>query len=661
MFDQKGIGIGETALTQQDIRPGAAGVPSVDQPLEGAGPLFFSGGEFSAVGGQVMVETDRAVESLHEAHHFHRDGDWSRWDLLCVQVGLRIDAEGVMWSEVKNTTSRDLCLKTISVRFDPRCFHHAREASQHHQLIHSQNFSDPSGVKPMHVPTTWGPVDGESFLVTVYSSDDSGQALLVGAIPPFGGCFTSIRTLHERLHMQGAFGFEVRFDFRQQVLAGQQIRTPGLLFAWGEGGEELLEQYGARLGNRLARKPKPTITGWNSWDYYQGAIERRHVDENRRACRDLFGEAVSHVIIDEGWERAWGVWEPNWKFPQGLADFCRDAKQAGFVPGIWTAPLMCGIYTPLYFEHPDWFARDARGNVHIEMLSYGQMAILDITHPQAREHLKAVYRRLRGEGFEYFKCDFTQLALNAERFHDSSVGRGQIVRMTFDLIRECIGADAYLLACGAPYESVLGIADANRISGDIHTHWGHIRYIVRSLAARCWMSHATTMDPDFLVVRSAQTSDDPHPHPLRPEKPEQTGAWWMTGRTTNLEEAKVMALAICLCGGDVVLSDALRKLNAEGIAVIKTCLEAKLPPARVVNLFAPGQEEAPVLVSQRDGCTVVGLFNLADFPCSIRLHDFLPLPGGAAHDFWTGKEVPFDPHQPINLPPRSARGLRFKG
>ena len=163
-------------------------------------------------------------------------------------------------------------------------------------------------------------------------------------------------------------------------------------------------------------------------------------------------------------------------------------------------------YTPLFLEKPEWFAERADGQLQTDSYAYGPMAYLDVTRSEVLAFVKGIFRRLRAAGFEYFKVDFTQEVLECQVFHDRTLPRGAIIRKAFQTIRDAIGKKAYLLSCGAPYESVTGIADAVRITGDIHNFWSHVVMNATGVAARWWMHRKLwNNDPDFLIVRSPET------------------------------------------------------------------------------------------------------------------------------------------------------------
>ena len=88
----------------------------------------------------------------------------------------------------------------------------------------------------------------------------------------------------------------------------------------------------------------------------------------------------------------------------------------------------------------------------------------------------------------------------------------------------------------------------------------------------------------------------------------------MSGAEFNEMEARTYALLVHLSGGDVILGDALHKLNDTGLAIVKRVLEPRRPAAVPVDLFESEQEIPRIWISRGEKDTLVGLFNWSDKP-----------------------------------------------
>ena len=63
-----------------------------------------------------------------------------------------------------------------------------------------------------------------------------------------------------------------------------------------------------------------------------------------------------------------------------------------------------GVDSDVAADHPDWLVE---GAVAAEQHWGQQIRVLDVTHPDAAEHLVGVFATLRSRGFAFHKIDFT--------------------------------------------------------------------------------------------------------------------------------------------------------------------------------------------------------------------------------------------------------------
>ncbi|MEF3310084.1 alpha-galactosidase [Paenibacillus sp. GYB004] len=579
-----------------------------------------------------------------------------RWE--AVTVTLKQDEEGICSVSIANSGDEAFRLQRVCIEWTAGQFTPRLDSRDYIQLYHSRDFSKLSGVRPVHRPNDWSDPADASGMVTVLSKRQDGTALLIGALPPYGDCFADFPLLHDKPHRDGSFGFGIHLQSPRRLAPGQEEMLAHLVALEDADGAELLERYGELVRSRLSGMIRglPRITGWNTWDYYAGAVRQSDITDNAAAARTQFGDALRYFVVDEGYECQWGVWESGWKFPDGLDGLCANIRENGYEPGIWTAPLMVNVYTPLYRQHPDWFVGDGQGNPYLTQMGYGTMAQLDITRPGAAAHIRDVYTRLRANGFTYFKCDFTQMLLGASSFATGDLSHAGMLRKLFLTIREAIGDDAYLLACGAPYEAAAGIADAHRTTGDIHNYWSHIRQNIRSMFARWWMQGTLgNTDPDFAIVRCGDTTDDTLLNRRQKLQPWKAGGNWGTGREMNLEEAKTLLLACLVTGGDLVLGDALDKLNAEGTALLRRILDVPVSRGQPLNLFRPDGDDLPIVVADSGGCKLIALFNLSDDYLAQSVPETVFPRSGTGVEIWSGREEALPSGGVVPLAPRSAK------
>ena len=417
----------------------------------------------------------------------------------------------------------------------------------------------------------------------------------------------------------------------------------------------LLEGYGGVLA-RHCRPLSPVPTGWNSWDYYQAAFTMEDLRAEMAALNTspLRGR-LRYFCLDMGWENAWGDWRPNRKFPDSPARIADEIRQAGFEPGIWTAPLQAGIWVPWTRGRRDMFLRGESGDPLV-VSANGQSLLLDPTHPAAEEWLFATYRGLREAGFSLFKVDYIYRDyLEAiARTHAPDTGRVAVARRFLEIIREAIGGDAHLISCGAPLPAALGLADSARVSTDIHNFWGHIRNAAVEISALYWLNgRAWVNDPDFALVRSAEASDDPFLNVAHNRTPYTNPvSFWMAGDDATFAELRTWLSLVHLYGGSVFLSDSIARLNDLGLRTFDRLLESPCAPARPLDLF----ESTPPrlwLSEGAEGCTL-GVFNWEDTKAEVVLPAGVP---ARAQDFWTGESRALS--GAVALPPRGSLVLQW--
>jgi alpha-galactosidase len=233
--------------------------------------------------------------------------------------------------------------------------------------------------------------------------------------------------------------------------------------------------------------------GWCSWSFYFKHVNERDVVENVEAARRL-RLPIEIVQLDDGYETVIGDWLDVTEAFGSLQRLAARIGDAGMRPGIWLAPFLVAPNSTLAKLHPDWLVPEQGAGMH-----WGEeMRILDVTRPSAAEHLAGVFRTLAGWGFGYFKLDFLYAAAIP------SLGA---YRRGMQLIRDAVGSDAILLACGAPLLPSIGLCDAMRVGPDVLQETPDPQVDLDSLVGitqlRRWMNGRLWVnDPDCLVARA---------------------------------------------------------------------------------------------------------------------------------------------------------------
>lgn len=284
-------------------------------------------------------------------------------------------------------------------------------------------------------------------VITLYSDKDRG-GMALGAVGPgvsyvqFNCRVDSGKILLEILSRMDEILVEPGESRQSEevlVLAQPYQEALTNLFSW------MAETHGARV----KRQP---VFGWCSWYDRLFDIDADHIEKIIETVKAQCNEQPFEVIqIDDGWQKSYGDWQANDKFPQGMALPASKIRDAGAIPGIWMAPILCETE-----KHDNWFQHQS-GN------------LLDPTHPEAEKFIAASIQKMMDSGFRYYKFDYN--SITDYRPYNPKMTSFQIMRHLFSLYRQAIGEESFMLACGAEQRPVVGLADASRIGWDTLARW----------------------------------------------------------------------------------------------------------------------------------------------------------------------------------------------
>jgi alpha-galactosidase len=309
----------------------------------------------------------------------------------------------------------------------------------------------------------------------------------------------------------GALGLgTARLSADRDTLAGW-YEHDGAPWFLGYGTEdEVFAAYTRHLRERLGGSQRRAGNVWCSWYAYYEGITEAQLSKDIDALRGLPFDVVQ---VDDGWEREIGDWEPNAKFPSGMAALAERISDAGPVPGLWLAPFIALPQSQLASRRPELLLRDERGEPVVAGYNWGTgYWALDLTVPAAREYVAELIHRVVHEwGFRYLKLDFISAALAAGH-RPAGVDRERVYRDALALVREVAGDDVYLLGSGAVLLPSLGILDGLRSGPDVAPMWQNYasddpsdamaRNAVVNALHRLWQAPLAEVDPDVVYFRS---------------------------------------------------------------------------------------------------------------------------------------------------------------
>ena len=347
----------------------------------------------------------------------------------------------------------------------------------------------------------------------------------------------------------------------------------------------------------------PKLMGWNTWDYYLDRVTPEDIYENIDALKKMpFADKLKYIVLDDGWQKDWGDWVENKKFACGLEAVAKRILSAGFLAGIWLAPLLMKPSCEGFEERMNWFCKDSDGNY---IRSEGGTYVIDPTIPEAKRFLTDTYAKLYSYGYRLFKVDYLSPLLEVKDLSDPSASAYSALSDLIRDIKAATGPDAVILGCSLPIQCGADIAPSMRIGVDIHNQFTHVKWIAEALAWSWQFNGSTTrIDPDFLVVRGKDTSDEElswvgEPNYTAPKRrAEMTDreffrSRWRQGDQFNEVEAETWAYLVAVSGGNIFLSDRMSVLNSKGIAIIKNAIDAATDGVR--PKYIKGDDRLPSL------------------------------------------------------------------
>ena len=323
------------------------------------------------------------------------------------------------------------------------------------------------------------------------------------------------------------------------VAAGDAVAGEPFELALGDGLEAMLARYAEAVPTRRSAVAPAAEAGWNSWYELWDGVDETAVRQNAALAVEILlprlpAQTTLRIVVDDGWQVAWGDWTPNAKFPSGLDGLAADLGSDGFAAGVWLAPLLAAPDSQVYTDHPDWFLAGAT-YAHPK---HGALRVLDVTNPAAAAHLASVIGTIVGWGYGLLKIDFLFAGTFEAPRYERATGM-EAYALALDIIRTAAGEDTLLVAVGAPGVPSFGYVDAWRVGADIAFEntgaaWPFVPNQARSLAARWPLCRLTLCDADPVILR-----------------------------TLDREEIETGAHVVALAGGALFLSDDLRVLPDE--------------------------------------------------------------------------------------------------
>lgn len=288
-----------------------------------------------------------------------------------------------------------------------------------------------------------------------------------------------------------------------------------------------------------------TAAGWESWyNHYSNIDEKLILDdlESLKSTKNIItlGNYKNPVFqIDDGWEAGLGNWEIRKdRFPNGLKSITEKIENSGYVPGLWIAPFIIDLRTPVAKNHTDWILKNEKGKpveagfnplwgakFGKEQPGFpGSFYVLDISIKEVIDYLdKIIERAIEDWGFRYLKLDFLYVGMiYGKRKNSGSSYEWYAAAVSYLTRRHANskGQEVTYLGCGAPFELSFKDFPLCRIGCDTYEHWENslskrlringrnsaVLNLTDSIGRAFWDKIVFANDPDVIFIRNNNCS-----------------------------------------------------------------------------------------------------------------------------------------------------------
>jgi alpha-galactosidase len=448
----------------------------------------------------------------------------------------------------------------------------------------------------------------------------------------FGTIEAWLHPLHSAVHIWAA-GDNIRLD------PGMEITTDWAYLSFIHPEEaHPLDDYLKAVAreHHLPPQTRQPPTGWCSWYQYFNHITAEDLSRNLHlasACRTEIPLKIFQ--LDDGYQAQVGDWlETAPHFSEDLGLLAKEITKSGLTPGLWLAPFILHRKSRVAKEHPDWLLRNPWGIPVSPGYVFDTFpTALDVTHPAALEYVQEVaHTAVHKWGFPYLKLDFLYAAALPGSPRDPSKTRAQMLRQGLEAIRQAAGDEAFLLACGCPLGSAIGLVDAMRIGPDVSERWQPYdsrvpQFIFKRDPGAPAVANALRNTLSRAALHNRWWINDPDCLLLRPD--------------TLLSPAELQSwvTAVFLSGGSMILSDNLERLTPDRKRLVQSLLPPLgLTPQIIDLLDSPLPRRVRLDLENQSGkWHLLAYFNWEDTDQDIQIHveDYhLPEIEYLARDYW---------------------------
>ena len=282
------------------------------------------------------------------------------------------------------------------------------------RLVNGYQSWDYAGVRPAAVPgSSWwtGAFASAGGAIVLQALGSARFATEIGSRPIGDAIEVEVRSgaTPSIEPVPGTWGFVSHAEHAPwlDVRAGMRLEAERIVVGAGRDPLSRLEEAATLAGTALAvrRWDGEPICGWESWYHYGFSVTPETLLANGRLLRERFGGRFRLLQLDDGWQREYGDWRPNERWPRDLGAIAASIREIRCAPGLWLAPFMIQPGTEAAAIHAARLVRDTTSGAPLTDALVHRHA-LDGTPPEALEWLRALGRAVRDAGFAMVKLDF---------------------------------------------------------------------------------------------------------------------------------------------------------------------------------------------------------------------------------------------------------------
>jgi alpha-galactosidase len=327
---------------------------------------------------------------------FGRDGTWTRWrdngGVVAIEIHAPDDGDTVVVRAAVTAASATTVDRVTPLRG-------LTDLHAYRRVVDGYDSWAYSGVRADEATTSWWDAllvapDGRALGVQAL---DASRLASRTAVSKGAGGDTEIRVdcgaTPPLEPVAGTWGYLVGKPpgLGLPLDAGESLTSPPIAIGARRSALALGEDLAALTASsmRARRWHGPPVHGWESWYRYGLFVSAADVLANARVLRERYADRPGFdlVQVDDGWQRTYGAWWPNERFPDDLGELVDQLRSLGCRAGLWLAPWRVQPDAPgIATDHPDWCLRD-RDGAPVREPRAGAWA-LDSSRPDACDWLR---------------------------------------------------------------------------------------------------------------------------------------------------------------------------------------------------------------------------------------------------------------------------------